>query len=925
MKKTRLLIILVLIIGCLSVLSACNKLPTMQSPTNVKVNLTDLTLTWSAVRDAKLYTVSIQPTDGEAKEFLVSKATYSLSFLEPGDYTIKVKVNGRDEESKDSEWTEAISFTREQEPGLVLKLSKDGSSYEVTEKGIATGHIVIPDTYRGKPVTSIGKKAFFNKSDVTGVTFGKNITSIGEFAFANCSYLEQVVLPEGLTDLGRNAFASCRLLAGELVIPDTLEVIPENAFAYCAQLTDIDFGSGVHSIGPTAFTDCTGLTSLQLPDNVRYIYDNAFIACTNLTDVNLGNGLEAIGPYAFAGLENLQTIYIPDSVKTLGEGAFSTCTKLKNITLGSGIEMIDVGAFYGTGIWENPADNEVYAGKWFLGLKDDTATALNLREDTVGIANYALAGNEVLEQINLPDSVKIIGNMAFAEANFSSITLGGGVEIIGDQAFYGCKKLVTAILRAYDFIEHEPLDSSLKTIGSYAFRNCEALEEIEIPETVTTIGTQVFLDSGIWKKAEEGLVYAGNWLVGFTDQFEGVANVKEGTVGVANYAFYQCAKLTTIKLPNSLKHLGRAAFYKCTQLTSVTLPNTLEVIEEYTFYHCDRLQLFTLPPVLRSIGRSAFYKCGSVNPQAEDGSVLPDGTSDTLTIPSGVEFIGDYAFYGCGQATTDANMDPLNVGIDILIISDGVKQIGANAFYGFVSLREVVLGNSLESIGEKAFQKCTALEKITFGTGLQTISDKAFYKCTALKELVLPDNITHIGEYAFYACGDLRKVDLGDGLTHIGKLAFYGCTNLGDLRLSSSLVEIGKQAFRNCYSLRSVALHKDIQTIQPHAFYGCNELTLYVESAAAGENWDRFWNSSYRPVIWECTLSEGKDYVVSFNKSATSIDNKNATNTLSLPTRAGYTCIGWNTNAAATEAAYTIDTIMEVTDGRKLYAIWVED
>ena len=190
---------------------------------------------------------------------------------------------------------------------------------------------------------------------------------------------------------------------------------------------------------------------------------------------------------------------------------------------------------------------------------------------------------------------------------------------------------------------------------------------------------------------------------------------------------------------------------------------------------------------------------------------------------------------------------------------------------------------------------------------------------------MLPDNITHIGEYAFYACGDLRKVDLGDGLTHIGKLAFYGCTNLGDLRLSSSLVEIGKQAFRNCYSLRSVALHKDIQTIQPHAFYGCNELTLYVESAAAGENWDRFWNSSYRPVIWECTLSEGKDYVVSFNKSATSIDNKNATNTLSLPTRAGYTCIGWNTNAAATEAAYTIDTIMEVTDGRKLYAIWVED
>ena len=220
MKKVRLLILFVIMVCCLSMLSACEKLPALQAPTKVRVEMATLTLSWREHKDAKLYTVSIQPAEGEAKEYLVSKANYALAFLEEGTYTIRVKANGKEDQFEDSDWSEPLTFVREREPGLVMTLSKDGSSYEVTDKGIATGHIVIPDTYRGKPVTAIGNKAFFNKSDVTGVTFGKNIESIGEFAFANCSYLTELVLPENLKTLGASAFASCRLLSGELVLPE---------------------------------------------------------------------------------------------------------------------------------------------------------------------------------------------------------------------------------------------------------------------------------------------------------------------------------------------------------------------------------------------------------------------------------------------------------------------------------------------------------------------------------------------------------------------------------------------------------------------------------------------------------------------------------------------------------------------------------
>ena len=634
MKKFCLLIVCALLVGCLLLLGGCERLPQLQTPSRMRVEQTTLTLKWGEVPDARLYTVQITSENGESKEFLVSKTNYSLSFLDAGTYTIQVKANGKENTIEDSAWSEKLTFIREQEPGLVMTLNKTGTAYEVTDKGIATGHIVIPDTYRGKPVTSIGKKAFFNKTDVTGVTFGANIESIGEFAFGNCSYLQELVLPESLRVLGANAFASCRLLAGELVIPEGVEEISSSAFAYCGQLTGLRLGGNVHSIGINAFTECTGLTSVQMPESLRYIYDYAFAGCTGLTELNLNNGVEAIGPYAFAELVELSHINLPDSVKNIGEGAFYNCTKLEQVNLGTGLEMIDVGAFSGTALWANATENEVYADCWFLGLKDTGATVLNLRADTVGMANYALYNNQKLTNVYLPESLQIIGNAAFAGSKIATVELGGGVKTIGEQAFAECKVLVTVNLGDWNFEQGKLVSSSLQTIGNYAFMNCENLVEITIPDCVEVIGSYAFKDTGMWKAPDEnGVIYAGNWAVGFAEMLTGEVNLKNGTVGVSNYAFYQCEGLTGIRIPNSVKRIGRAAFYKCKELTSVTLPNMLEVIEEYTFYHCDKLQLFELPPVLRVIGRSAFYKCGSAQPEGLEEGMVQESLEDIFTIP----------------------------------------------------------------------------------------------------------------------------------------------------------------------------------------------------------------------------------------------------------------------------------------------------
>lgn len=922
MKKFRLLMILTLILGCFAALCSCAQLPQLKTPDRLEIDEATLVLSWGKVDNARLYTLLIESEGKEARELMTSKTEYGLSSFEEGDYSIRVKAVGKEEEQLDSEWSEPIEFTREHEPGMVFTLNKAGTEYEVTDKGNATGHIVIPEKYRGKPVTSIGRKAFFNKSDVTAVTFGKNITTVGEFAFANCSYLTSLTLSDGLTTLGESAFASCRLLEGTLVLPEGVKVIPGKAFAYCGSLEAVVFGSNVSTIGANAFTDCKKLTAIELPASVTEVGEYAFASCTAVTKLTLGSGLQQVAPYAFSELSLLEELVLPDTVKTVGEGAFYNCEALSSITLGTGIEMLDLGAFLGTAVWES-ATNEVYVGRWFLGCKDNTVTSLNLREDTVGIANFALFGNKTLTDLILPNSVKIIGNAAFAGTKLNNVVIGSGVEVIGEQAFATCQNLSTVILGSYDFDEGELAESSLKKIGDYAFKDCLLLDSIEIPSSVTVVGTHAFRDSGIFKKAED-VVYAGKWLVDFTEKFSGEVNVKNGTVGIANYAFYKCTALTSISMPNTVKYVGRAAFYKCTELTSVTLPNTLEVIEEYTFYHCDSLKLFSLPPMLRSIGRSAFYKCATSYPTNNDGSLVPDDGDETLVIPGSVSSIGDYAFYGCGQQVALPGQDPVTNGIDVLEIGSSVESIGKYAFYGFVSLKKVVMSDAVRTIGEKAFYKCTSLEQVSFGNGLQTIGTKAFYKCQALVGISLPDSLLVIGDYAFYKCEALSFADLGDGVSEIGGFAFYGCSEMKNLTLPESLITVGRQAFRNCKSLTGLVLSNNITTLGAHTFYGCDNLTLFVESNEAASGWDKYWNSSYRPTLWGCILSEDKDYVVSFARGADSIVNKNQSNVFSAPIREGYTFVGWNTNSSATDATYTMETFMEIAEGRKLFAIWAE-
>lgn len=912
MKRFRLLAYCAIIFILLA-FSACGSAEQLNAPRNVAVEYETLTLRWSEVEGAKTYTVRIEQPNKDPVYIDLSKTYYSLASLPAGEYSVSVRASGQ--KVGDSPFSNSIDFIRDAESGLIFQLTTDKAAYAVVSKGEASGVVIIPATYRQKPVTAIEEKAFFNAGDVTEVQLPDSIKTIGSFAFANCSYLEKINLPTELILLGESAFSGCRALGGTLRLPEGLTDVPNGAFAYCSSIEEIRFGEKLISIGDNAFTDLSNLKAIILPKSLQKIGSFAFAACADATEILFEEGLMEIGEFAFSKAVSVESVVFPNSLKTIGTGVFYHASSLSSVTLGSGLTELGDSAFLETAIYNNSPTNEIYVGDWFLALKDTTAPAINVKEGTVGIANSALYANQYVTAVELPNSVKYIGKNAFAGSNIVSIVTGSGVLQVSDQAFLFCNKLIDVVLGSYDYVEQTLKESSLQSIGNYAFMNCSKLARIQIPASVKEIGSYAFRNTDLFHSALTGAVYADNWIVDYNDTVTEDIVVDKGTVGIARYAFYNLQELKSIKIDNSVKYIGKGAFYNCTALQKVTFPDTLERIEDYTFYNCSSLKLTNLPPMLREIGRSAFYMCGVTNNDPNDTD------SDRLEIPVGVTYIGDFAFFGCGYRRADAISGQTETsGIDILVVGERVEYIGKCAFRNFASLKSVIIGGTL-MIGDKAFYECSSLKEVTVQDKLVTVGDKVFYRCTDLKTVTLPDMLKTIGNYSFYKCEALTEVYVGNSLEKIGNFAFMGDILLSELQIPTTVLSIGEQAFRDCASLASLALGKNLLSVGAHAFYSCNQLTLYMDADISTSQWHTNWNSSFVPLVLGCEISN-EGYVASVAVLQNSVVNKFTDTVLSAPAYKGYNFLGWSTSKSAEKAQYPTEYVGDPNRNATLYSVW---
>ena len=208
--------------------------------------------------------------------------------------------------------------------------------------------------------------------------------------------------------------------------------------------------------------------------------------------------------------------------------------------------------------------------------------------------------------------------------------------------------------------------------------------------------------------------------------------------------------------------------------------------------------------------------------------------------------------------------------ISKVVIEDGVKYIGTNAFLGF-KMDSVVISESVTRIGKAAFSSCTNLSVINIPTGVTRIEDNTFTFCKKLNSIILHTGITEIGSGAF-AFSTLTQLTIPAGVKKIGARAFSGCKNLSAIAVdpgNMNFTSVDGVLFDKAKTtlMQFPAGHKDsiytipngTKKIGGHAFLGAQDLVAVTISADVKEIEEYPFKQVFRlkslTVKWEKPLS----------------------------------------------------------------------
>ena len=186
----------------------------------------------------------------------------------------------------------------------------------------------------GDDVKGIGDWAFYKCSGLTSVTIGNSVTSIGSSAFSGCSGLTSVTIPNSVTSISGSAFSGTAWYNNQ---PDGLVYAGMIAYKYKGTMatgTKITLEEGTLGIGESAFSGCSGMTSVIIPNSVTSIGDKAFQFCSRLEEVILNSN--SIVSKTYTSTRNISTIFgsqvkkyiFGDNITGIGEYAFPSNTSI---------------------------------------------------------------------------------------------------------------------------------------------------------------------------------------------------------------------------------------------------------------------------------------------------------------------------------------------------------------------------------------------------------------------------------------------------------------------------------------------------------------------------------------------------------------------------------------------------------------------
>ena len=307
-------------------------------------------------------------------------------------------------------------------------------------------------------ITSIGDYAFcgyggswYDSSydGTVSIKLNEGLVSIGEYAFSSIYYLEEIDLPDSLTTLGKGAFASDNQLKS-MTIPPKVTVIPDSLFEECLNLESVTLPNGITEIGKRAFYGPLYLTSIHLPSSLKKIDDYAFCffqsrQFSKLTSIAIPDSVEYIGEHAFEGNGNLKSVTLSKNMKKIEAYAFSECG-INSLEIPAGVTEIGDYAFSSNALTSVALPDTLLKigncafANGFVYDEQMGNRSVSVPDSVTEIGAGAFKGC-FLQDIKLPEQAKLYGLSAFSGNNLSSVIFPEGVESLTTPAIMGNEKL----------------------------------------------------------------------------------------------------------------------------------------------------------------------------------------------------------------------------------------------------------------------------------------------------------------------------------------------------------------------------------------------------------------------------------------------------------------------------------------------------
>lgn len=762
----------------------------------------------------------------------------------------------------------------------------------------------------GNGLTEVADYTFKDCWSLKNVEIGNSVTTLGEQAFYGCSSLKQVVIPESVTTLDKRVFEECSNLEAVL-IPKSITTISWGVFDECTDLVEVYYTGTEEewaSVTIENYNDCLKTAKIHYNADHIHAYTSVYTeaTCTKseyytytcecgysyIKEYGTPNGhtpadngvvtreptcslegektftCEVCGETYTEAIDCLShtKVKIPAVAPTptstgLTEGSkCSVCGEIlvaqqvvpmlavsgtcgDNLTWVFDIETYTL-TISGTGDMSNCTS---YYHPWMD--YENEIKKIVVEDGVTSIGAYAFYNYSWVKEVDLPDTLERIGDYALYGCSMPTINLADTLTTIGQCAFKNCDDLTEIIIPegvteistgAFERntnLTKVTLPSTLTTIGGEAFFDCDSLESIDIPDNVTSIGGNAFYSCNKLKGIEipEGVSKIGNSTFYGCTALEKVI-LHEGLSEIGDSAFMSCRKLVSINFPSTLETIGTSAFRE-TGLTSITIPAHIISFGAQVFAECPNLIDATFEDGVTVIAKEMFYKCTAlknvyipntitqVNANAFDGCTalenvyLSGGLEDWLGITFDISNAKSQPLYYADNLYFNNEL------VTEVVIPETVTIINTYAFYNYDKLTSVKIPSTVNRINKSAFAACSNLTDLTIEEGVKTFGSFVFSDCDALTSVTIPASITSIGNNVFEECDTLTKAVFAEGCTTTGVKTFYSCDALKEVVLPTSMKTIGSNAFAYCKSLETISIPKNVTSIGTKAFEYCNALT----------------------------------------------------------------------------------------------------